>query len=150
MKNLILLSLLCLCSCRAVLKDRSSADSTAVRNSNSNEKFTREIIREYLPGRSDTIYQHSVSTVEVPRIITVPGATLYRETVRESGERQQSDQEAKTVSVEEKKVEKEPLPWWVFVAIGVGGMFMLLMVGAVLYLIVKIRNIPASIINKVT
>lgn len=149
MKYLILISLVCLLSaCRAVMKTKSSADSTAVRSQTSNDKFTREIIREYLPGQHDTIYQHSVSTVEVPRIITVPGATLYRETIRESGESQKSSAEEKTVEVQDKKVEKEPLPWWVFMAIGMGGVLILLLIGAVIYVVIKIRNLPASIINK--
>lgn len=149
MKTLIMLLVLgAMGSCRAVLKTKSSADSSAVRSQTSNDKFTREIIREYLPGRSDTIFQHSISTVEVPRIITVPGATLYRETIREAGESQKTSAEEKTVSVEDKKVEKEPLPWWVFTAIGMGGLLLLLLIGAVIYVVIKIRGIPASIINK--
>lgn len=151
MKNLTLILLLAIMSwsCRAVLRSKSSADSTAVRSQNSNEKFTREIIREYLPGTHDTIYQHSVSTIEVPKVVTIDRPVLVRETVRETGERQQSQSEEKAVLVQEKQVEKEPMPWWVFVALGVGAVIALLVIAAVIYVVIKIRNLPASIIAKV-
>ena len=137
MKNLILISLLCMCSCRTLQKSKSSADSSAVRSSNSNEKFTREIIREYLPD-TGTPQQPGA-----PQVITVdrPYPVLMRERILESGERQQASTEEKRVEVSEKTVEKQPLPWWVYVSIGVGGMIVLLVIVALIYLILKVRSL---------
>lgn len=148
MKQFILIVFLAItCStCRSVFRSRSAADSTATRSQESSEKFTRETIREYLPGRTDTL--RTYTTIEVPKPYPVPGPTLIRETVRETGERQQTQTEQKEVAVQQSEVKKEPLPWWVFVAIGVGGMLVLLVIAAIGYLIVKVRSIPASIITK--
>lgn len=128
-------------SCRSVLRTRSAMDSTATRSQESAEKFTREIIREYVPGKADTVIQRSISTVEVPKYVTVPGPTIYRETIRETGERQQTQLEQASVQTEAKQVDKEPMPWWVFVSIGVGGMLVLIVLAAIGYLIVKVRGL---------
>lgn len=149
MRNLILLSILCLLgSCRAVLKNKSSADSTAVRTSNSNDKFTREIIREYLHDTTAKYMPGPAQVITVDRPYPVAGPTLIRETIREAGESQKASTEEKAVSVEEKKVEKEATPWWVWLVVGMGGLLMLTVLGLILFLVNKIRNIPASIITK--
>lgn len=149
MKHLtLILLLLTVCSCRAVLRTRSAADSTATRSQEQSEKFTREIVREYLPGKVDTVYQHSVSTVEIPKYVTVPGPVMLRETIRETGEKQQAQTEQKQVSTQEKQVEKQPMPWWAFMAIGAGIVLTLVFIAGFVYLVVKVRSLPSQIVTK--
>lgn len=130
-------------SCRSVLRTRNAMDSTATRSQESAEKFTREIIREYVPGKTDTVIQHSVSTVEVPKYLTVPGPTIYRETIRETGERQQTQLDQASVQTETKEVKKEPMPWWAFMAIGAGIVLTLVFIAGFIYLVVKVRGLVA-------
>lgn len=135
-------------SCRSILRTRSATDSTATRSQEQSEKFTREIVREYLPGKVDTVYQHSVSTVEIPKYVTVPGPVMVRETIRETGEKQHAQTEQKQVSTEQKQVEKQPMPWWAFMAIGAGIVLTLVFIAGFIYLVVKVRSLPAQIVTK--
>jgi len=134
--RLLILMLAGLMGCRSVLRTSGRADSSSVRSEQASEQFTREIIREYLPGRTDTLINNQL--VQVPQIHTVNVPyPVYRETVRETGQKQQSKTEEKTAEIKEKTVEKEAPSPWIFAAIGAGAVFVLVIMLIIIYLVVK-------------
>ena len=136
MKKLMFLGALILLSaqfsCRTVLRGKSQSDSTAFRSEASSEKWAREIIREYLPGRVDTVHSMTSQVIQVPKIITVQQPVLVRESIRENSEKQQSKSEEKTANVEQKNLTRQGLSPWLYFGIGAGTMlivFVLLIAG---------------------
>ena len=148
MKKLMIMGALILLSaqfsCRTVLRQKLQADSTAVRSQTSSEKFAREIIREYLPGRIDTIRSINSQVIQVPKIITVQQPVLVRESIRESGEKQESKAEEKTATVEQKVVKKQQISPWIYAGAGAAAVLIPLLMLIVAYKVFKAR-ILASI-----
>ncbi|MGX5854506.1 hypothetical protein ACWKW6_12720 [Dyadobacter jiangsuensis] len=126
MKKLILLGALILLSvqfsCRTVLRQKSQTDSTAVRWEASSEKWAREIVREYLPGRVDTVHSMTNQVIQVPKVITVQQPVLVRERIRENGEKQQTKSEEKTASTQEKAVTRQGVSPWLYAGAGAGAL----------------------------
>jgi hypothetical protein len=136
--RLLILMLAGLVSCRSVLRTSGRADSSSVRSEQASEQFTREIIREYLPGRTDTVLNNQI--IQVPQLqpINVP-YPVYRETIRETGQKQQSKTEEKTAEVKENTIEKKPLSPWIFLGIGAGVVIAMVILFCVFYLLIKAR-----------
>jgi len=134
--RLLILMLAGLMGCRSVLRTGSRADSSSVRSEQASEQFTREIIREYLPGRTDTVINNQLIQVPQLQAINVP-YPVYRETIRETGQKQQSKSEEKTAEIKEKTVEKEATSPWIFAAYGAGAVFVLVIMLIIFYLVVK-------------
>ena len=121
--TLVILSAQGLFSCKVVERLSMEADSSAARSEQTTEKWNREVIREYLPGQPDTI--HAYHQVD-PKIIQLPGTkTIYRETIRDQGEKTSNLDEVIKTMLSQKEVTKEPAPWIPWVILGIGFMVLL-------------------------
>ncbi len=128
-------------SCRTVFRQKTQSDSTAVRSEASTEKYAREIIREYLPGRIDTVHSTTSQVIQVPKVITVQQPVLIRESIRETGEKQESKSEEKTAVVQQKTVSKQAQSPWVYAGMGAGAL-LLVIVGLKLFKAWILSGIP--------
>lgn len=115
-------------SCRTVLRQKSQLDSTAIRSEASSEKWAREIVREYLPERVDTVHSITSQVIQVPKVITVQQPVLVRESIRENGEKQQTKSEEKTASVQEKVVTRQGASPWLYAGAGAGALLVLILI----------------------
>jgi cytoskeletal protein RodZ len=132
---LVILSAQGLVSCKVVERMSMQADSSANRSEQTTEKWNREVIREYLPGQADTV--HAYHQVD-PKIIQLPGTkTIYRETIRDQGEKTSNLDEVIKTMLSQKEVTKEPAPWIPWVILGIG--FMVLLTFSLLVLVVLHR-----------
>lgn len=102
-------------------KSEVQTDSSATRSSELSEKWNREVIREYLPGAHDTI--HSIHQVNVP--YPVPGKTIYRETIRDQGERKENNFEEIKAILSQKETDKEFPKWLPWVILAMAGIMVL-------------------------
>jgi hypothetical protein len=127
-------------SCRSSLMQKMHSDSISVKSEATSEKWNREIIREYMPGRIDTIHSQINQVIEVPKIVPFP-QPYYREIIRDSGEKQKQADEKTQVQVTEKKVEKEATPAWQLIALG-AGVVIALVVAAKLFKYWILASIP--------
>ena len=120
---LIFLSAQGIYSCKVIERMAMQQDSSATRSEENTEKWNREVIREYLPGETDTV--HSYHQVD-PKIIQLPGTkTIYRETIRDQGEKTSNLSEEIKTLLKEKTVSKEPDSWVPKVIIGIAAMVLL-------------------------
>ena len=101
-------------------KSDIQSDSSVARSSELSEKWNREVIREYLPGH-DTI--HSIHQVNVP--YPVPGKTIYRETIRDQGERKENNFEEIKAILSQKETDKEFPKWLPWIILAMFGMIIL-------------------------
>lgn len=126
---LVILSAQGLFSCKVVERMSMDADSSASRSEQTTEKWNREVIREYLPGETDTV--HTYYQVN-PKIIQLPGTkTIYRETIRDQGEKTSNLDEVIKTMLSQKEVSKEPAGWIPWVILGIGFMVFLLFLLAI-------------------
>jgi hypothetical protein len=128
--------------CRTSYMQKAQTDSSSVKTEATSEKWNREIIREYLPGRIDTIHSQTNQLIQVPKIVPFP-QPYYREIIRDSGEKQKQTEEKKDVQIIEKKVETEAIPAWKLIAFGAGMVIAFMIILGVLYKIAKIRILAA-------
>lgn len=123
---LVFLSAQGLFSCRVIEKMSMHADSSATRSEQSTEKWNREVIREYLPGETDTDTIHSFHEVKVPQYITIPGkSTIIRETIRDQGEKTSNLAEEIKTMLSQQNVSKEPAGWIPWVILGIAALVLL-------------------------
>lgn len=153
---LVFLSAAGLFSCRAIKKTSMQVDSTVNRSSQASEKWDREIITDYgypdqieVPDQIRNIVEKDSTLLALMQFFLSHQSdqkskpVIIRQTIRDSGEKQQSATEQKTVQVEQKQVGKPPSSPWLFMGYGALGMLLLLIVIIGAYKVLKARILSA-------
>lgn len=113
-------ALVYLTSCRTIQRSRSAADSSSTRTEASAEKWAREVVTEYIPTSGGPSlpsialpdwlplqFLRGGQSVDTVRVAGPRGpAGYFRQTRRESGEKQVAKTEEKDTAVTEKAVER--------------------------------------------
>lgn len=141
------LSTYCLFSCRTMKKDITRADSSSKRTSETGESYWRETIRDivafpvnsyrpgvpkFIPGK-DSVNNNTTTNNYIYKT---------REIVREGGEKQTANTEAKQADVVVKDIEKAPPDWMPWVIVGCFALLMLVILWVLSRILNRLPKIP--------